>query len=255
MGILFKFILLTGMRDKLYFSILIILAGVFGLSSLVGFSAISEEAKMQLVYFSFLSRLVIVCGMILFICFYINKEFEHKEIDFILAKPISRSSLIFSYWISFTLISLILIIPTLIVITFFIKPNIIGLIWWGTSLILEIMLVSTFAIVCSLILKSAVASVLASISFYFIGRMMGFFVYSIALPNNIESFKGWQLFSESLLKIVSSIFPRLDLFGKTEWLVYGVTNNNDIYIVLLQSLVYIPLMLFMAFYDFGRKQF
>lgn len=255
MKTLFKFILLTGLRDKLYLSILIILAGVFGLSNLVGFSALSEEAKMQLVYFSFLSRLVIVCGMVLFICFYINKSFEHKEIDFILAKPISRNTLILSYWMSFTLISLILIIPTLIVISFFTKQNIIGLLWWSISVILELMIVSTFAIVSSLILKSAVVSVLATTSFYFIGRMMGFFVYSINLPNNVEAVKNWQTLSEILLKIISSIFPRLDLFGKSEWLTYGISNYNDIYIVLGQSLIYIPLMLFVAFYDFGRKQF
>ena len=94
MKTLFKFILLTGLRDKLYLSLLIILAGIFGLSNLIGFSALSEEAQMQLVYFAFLSRIVIVCGMILFICFYINKEFENKEIDFILSKPISRNAFI-----------------------------------------------------------------------------------------------------------------------------------------------------------------
>jgi len=255
MKTLFKFILLTGLRDKLYLSILIILAGVFGLSNLVGFSALSEEAKMQLVYFSFLSRLIIVCGMVLFICFYINKSFEHKEIDFILAKPISRSTLILSYWFSFTLISLILIIPTLIVISFFTKQDVVGLFWWGISVILELMIVSTFAIVSSLILKSAVVSVLATTSFYFIGRMMGFFVYSIDLPHNIGVVKNWQTLSEAILKFISSVFPRLDLFGKSEWLVYGINNYNDVYIVLGQSLIYIPLMLFVAFYDFGRKQF
>ncbi|HSQ97144.1 MAG TPA: hypothetical protein VLL98_00295 [Rickettsiales bacterium] len=255
MKTLFKFVLLTGLRDKLYFSILIILVGIFGLSNLVGFSALSEETKMQIVYFSFLSRLVIVCGMILFICFYINKEFEHKEIDFIMSKPISRNTLIFSYWISFTLISLILIIPTLLVTMFLVKGNIIGLVWWGFSMILELMLVSTFAIVSSLILQNAVISILSSISFYFIGRMMGFFVYSINLPSNIESLKGFENFTQVILKFISSIFPRLDLFGKSEWLIYGVSNYNDITIILLQSLIYIPLMLFIAFYDFGRKQF
>lgn len=255
MKTLLKFVLLTALRDKLYLSILIILAGVFGISNLVGFSALSEEAKMQLVYFSFLSRLIIVCGMILFICFYINKAFEHKEIDFILAKPISRNTLILSYWMSFILISFILIAPTMVVISFFTKQNIAGLLWWGVSVILELMIVSTFAIVCALILKSAVVSVLSSISFYFIGRMMGFFVYSINLPDNMEVVKNWQALSEVILKFISSIFPRLDLFGKTEWLVYGVNNYNDIYIVLLQSLIYIPFMLCIAFYDFGKKQF
>lgn len=255
MKTLFKFILLTGLRDKLYLSLLIILAGVFGLSNLIGFSALSEEAQMQLVYFAFLSRIIIVCGMVLFICFYINKEFENKEIDFILAKPISRNTFVLSYWASFNLISLILVIPVIFVAWFFNNPNISGLLWWSISVILELMLVSTFAIVSSLILKSAVVSVLATFSFYFIARMMGFFVYSISMPKSIASVSNYRGFSEGLLKIISTVFPRLDLFGKTEWLLYGVKDNSDIYIVLVQSFIYILLMLFIAFNDFRRKQF
>ena len=256
MKTLFKFILLTGLRDKLYLSLLIILIGAFGLSNLVGFSALAEETQMQTVYFSFLSRVIIVCGMMLFICFYINKEFEKKEIDFILSKPISRNTLILSYWGSFNLISLILIIPVVIIMAIFSHPNLLGLLWWTISVILEIMLVSTFAIVSSLILGSAVVSVLATFSFYFICRMMGFFVYSISLPKNVNAaVSTWTDFAESLLKILSSVFPRLDLFGKSEWLIYGINNNGEIVLILVQSLIYISLMLFIAFYDFRRKQF
>ena len=256
MKTLFKFILLTGLRDKLYLSLLIILVGAFGLSNLVGFSALAEETQMQTVYFSFLSRVIIVCGMMLFICFYINKEFEKKEIDFILSKPISRNTLILSYWTSFNLISLILVIPVVIIMAIFSHPNLLGLLWWTISVILELMLVSTFAIVSSLILGSAVVSVLATFSFYFICRMMGFFVYSISLPKNVNVVVGtWTDFAESLLKILSSVFPRLDLFGKSEWLIYGINNNGEISLILIQSLIYISLMLCIAFYDFRKKQF
>jgi len=255
MKTLVKFILLTGLRDKLYLSLLLILVGVFGISNLVGFSALSEETQMQLVYFTFLSRIIIVCGMILFICFYINKEFESKEIDFILSKPISRNTFIFSYWSGFNLISLILLIPIILGIIIFNSPNLFGLLWWVVSVVLELMLVSTFAIAVSLILRTAVVSILATFSFYFISRMMGFFVYSISVPNNINAVRDWTGFSESVLKFISAVFPRLDLFGKTEWLLYGVGNRMDIWIVLLQSLIYILLMLFIAFYDFKRKQF
>ena len=84
---------------------------------------------------------------------------------------------------------------------------------------------------------------------------MGFFVYSIDLPKSTEVVKNWHDLTESLLKFISSVFPRLDLFGKTEWLVYGIKDYSEIYIILTQSVIYILLMLFVAFYDFGKKQF
>ena len=161
-----------------------------------------------------------------------------------------------SYWTSFNLISLILVIPVVIIMAIFSHPNLLGLLWWTISVILELMLVSTFAIVSSLILGSAVVSVLATFSFYFICRMMGFFVYSISLPKNVNVAVGtWTDFAESLLKILSSVFPRLDLFGKSEWLIYGINNNGEISLILIQSLIYISLMLCIAFYDFRKKQF
>jgi hypothetical protein len=228
------------------------LGGVFGLSSLISYSAISEEAQMHIVYFAFLSRLVIVCGITLFICFYINKSFENKEVDFILTKPISRNSFVMSYWFAFTIITLFLLVPVAIMLSFYLKSgSAIGLLWWIISVVLELMLVSTFAITASLVLKSAVVSVLAVLSFYFISRMMGFFVYSIGITNIANN----MLSMKALLKVLSSLFPRLDLFGKTEWLVYGISNIGDVYIILLQSLIYISLMLFVAFHDFNKKQF
>jgi hypothetical protein len=247
MKLLIKFVLLTALRDKLYLGLLVILGGVLGLSKAVGFSALSEESQMQLVYFSSLSRIVIVCGMILFICFYLNRSFENKEVEFILSRNISRNTFVLAHWISFILNSLILIVPVSIIILFFGRTNLLGISWWSITIILELMLVSTFAITASLILKNAVIAVLSTISFYFISRMMGFFVYSISISPEFSL--------KSILKFLSSIFPRLDLFGKSEWLVYNAINLQDIYIVLLQSLIYIPLMLFISFHDFNKKQF
>ena len=86
--------------------------------------------------------------------------------------------------------------------------------------------------------------------------MMGFFVYSISLPKNTKDIAfDFTSISENLLKIISSIFPRLDLFGKTEWLIYGIQKKSDIYIIIIQSIIYLLLMLYIAFYDFNKKEF
>ena len=250
-----KFIFLTGIRDKLFIGLLTIILAIFAVSNLIGFTALTEEAQMQLTYFAFLSRIVIICGMILFICFYINKEFENREIEFILSKNISRNQFIISYLCTFNLMSLILLCPVAIIISIFNQYNFIGLIVWLISVLLENTIISTFAIVSSLILKSAIISIFSTLSFYVISRMMGFFVYTLTMKNITYIFASWQNFTEGILKILSSVFPRLDLFGKTEWLIYGITDIKDIYILCIQSFIYIILMLLIAFYDFNKKEF
>jgi len=252
-----KYILLTALRDWLYIGLLIILAGTLGISVLLGYSALSEESQMQTIYFAASSRVVIVCGILLFICFNIKRAFENKEIHFILSKPISRYSFVMAYWLGFNMVAMILIAPLFLVLMMHSAVQMVGLAYWTLSLVLEILLISTFAIVASLILRSAVSSVLAAFSFYLLSRLMGFFVYAIKIPDDpldiqIGSLTG---FMELVLKALSVIFPRLDIFTKSEWLIYNVTNFGDFSLIISQSLIYIPFMLLVAFFDFKRKQF
>jgi len=249
---LFKFILLTGLRDKLYLSLILVIFFIFALSSFVGSLALAEGAQMQLAYFSFLSRVTTACGLILFICFYIHRLFENREIDFILSGAISRKVFILTCWLGFTTTAVILLIPVVLIQVIFNRVNLFGLLCWTTSVLCEAMMISTAAIVSSLVLESVVVSILSSALFYFVARMMGFFVYSIQFPT-IESFKSIMGIAETLLMFVSTIFPRLDLFGKTEWLIQGADKN--ICIILLQSVIYVPLMLCAATSDFKKKQF
>ena len=253
---LIEFILLTVLRDKFYLSLLIILMAIFGLSNFIGSLALTECNQMKLVYFMFLSRIIVISGIIIFICYYINKQLINKEIDFILAKPISRNAFILSYWLSFTLISLLPIF--FIVLISLIYSNILnfyGLLWWFVSFILEANIVIVFTIATSLILKNLIASVLSTFSFYFASRMMGFFVYSIPMIKISNIFYDKNSFFNGILKILSIIFPRLDLYCKTEWLLYGIKNKTDIYIILFQSFIYIPLILFITFNDFKKNEF
>jgi hypothetical protein len=159
-----------------------------------------------------------------------------------------------AYLLGFIIVSLLILLP-LSALLFFIGANKAGLIYWFLSLFFESLIIITFSLLAALVLSSAVSAVLASLGFYIISRMMGFFVLTVKIPNSISDVSTINLFLESTLKIISIAFPRLDLFAKSDWLIYGAANISDIYLIIVQSLVYIPLLIFMAFYDFSRKQF
>jgi hypothetical protein len=104
-------------------------------------------------------------------------------------------------------------------------------------------------------LNSAVSAALATISFYFISRMMGFFVLTISIPTSTQQISNLTSFFNTILKAISVAFPRLDLFASTSWLIYGIENYYDIKIIFIQSAIYIPLIIAVAFVDFAKKQF
>jgi ABC-type transport system involved in multi-copper enzyme maturation permease subunit len=249
-----KYILLTAIRDRLYVGLFVILLAAFGISCALGDASLVENSQATIAYIAGSSRMIFVIGMILFVCFYVRKSFENREVEFILSKPISRHRLIFAYLLGFVLVALLIIVP-LAVLLFFMKANAIGLIYWSASLFFEALIIITFSLLAALILKSAVSAVLASIGFYILSRMMGFFVLTIKIPESASDFATTDRILHVVLKAISVVFPRLDLYSKSDWLIYGVSNFSDFYIVLGQSLIYIPLIIFMAFYDFNRKQF
>jgi hypothetical protein len=254
MNSILKYILLTAVRDRLYVGLFIILLAALGISSLLGSASLVEKSQTTIVYLAGSARTIFAVGMILFVCFYVRKAFENREVEFVLSKSISRHSFIFAYLLGFILVALLVIVP-LSLLLFFMKANLVGLLYWVLSLILESLIIITFSLLAALILKSAVSAVMASLGFYIISRMMGFFVLSVKIPQSLSDFASTDRILHSTLKIISIVFPRLDLYGKSEWLIYGAVNLTDIYVIIAQSIIYIPLMIFMAFYDFNRKQF
>ena len=254
MNSIFKYILLTALRDRLYVGLFIILLAAFGISSMVGSTVLVEQAQAKITYVAGSARLIFAVGMILFVCFYVRKSFENREVEFVLSKSIARHNLILAYLLGFVIVSFLIILP-LVILLFFMKANLIGLLYWSLSIVLESLIIITFSLLAALILKSAVTAVLASLGFYIMSRMMGFFVMSIDIPSQMSDVSTVNRALSSLLKLISIVFPRIDLFSKSEWLIYGVVNNYEIMLILSQSLIYIPLMIFMAFYDFNRKQF
>lgn len=252
-----QYTLLTALRDRLFIGLFIAILCAVTISFFLGSTALVEQEQMSIAYAAGSSRLTVIAGLVLFICFHVRRSFDNKEIDLILSRPISRVTFVMSYWAGFAMLSLILTLPAILLVWMFTTPDMIGLLCWGASLIAEGMLMGAFALVASLMMRSAVASVLGCAGFYLLSRMMGFLVMIVNKPSvlNFDTNEKTTFIMGWLLKTISVALPRLDLYGKTSWLLYGIDTAQNIWIFQIQSLVYIPLLLGMAIWDFKRKQF
>ncbi len=248
-----KYILLAGIRDRLYIGLFVTLVASFSLSIFLGSTSFVEAQQTTSAYIAGSSRAILAIGMILFVCLSVARAFENKEVEFIISKSISREQFILSYIAGFFLAAFLIFIPLVIAILVVTQANKFGLLIWSASLLSELMIVISFSLLASLILKNSFSAIMASFGFYMISRLMGVFVLAINLPQDIAQAK-----TQSLgfgLKLLSALFPRLDLFTQSEWLSYGVANGENLKIIFIQALIYIPLMIFMAFHDFKKKQF
>jgi hypothetical protein len=251
-----KYIVLTALRDWFFTALVLGIFGVFGISALLGFMVQTEQIQMQLSIFAGTARLLLAVGMIVFICFYIAKSFENKEIPFILSKNISREKFVVAYYLGFNIVAQILLLPVLVMLSiFYHNINLLGALQWFLSVGLELAVLTSFCIAISLIIRSPVFSVLATFGFYILSRMMGFFTELLYLsPNKSAVLNTLVNISNFIFRATSSLVPRLDVFGQTTWLLYG-PDSKILLLILLQSMIYIPLLFFIAFYDFRKKQF
>ena len=255
MKTIIRYTLLTASRDWLFIGLAALVLMAYAMSVFTGSTALVEQLQMSLAYFAGASRIILVAGIIIFICFHVRRSFENREIELILSKPISRTQFVIAYWLGFVILSLVAILPVLFILYFLNDPNPIGLLYWGISLVFEISIISAFALLSALIMKSAVSCVMSTFTFYLACRLMGFFTTALGSSTSLSTKGSWGSVMEFIMQIISTIIPRLDLFAKSQWLIYGVEGQNDLWIFPVQSLIYILLILSVAIFDFKRKEF
>ncbi|MFM9889132.1 MAG: hypothetical protein ACKVOE_00605 [Rickettsiales bacterium] len=249
-----RYVLLTATRDRLFFGLVVGVLAAAYISSVLGSTAMLEPEQMTLSFTAASARVILMVGMIVFIGFHMRNAFDAREIDVLLSRPISRTTLVLSYWFGFAAVATLLVLPTVILVAILGTLNTTGFYLWSVSLLLESWLVVSIALFAALTMRSGVGTVLSSLAIYTLSRMMGFF---IATTNTGSLFQSAEINfgARWAMKIISVVVPRLDFYAKSNWLIYGAKSFDDLNLFLLQSAVFIPLLVAASVIDFQRKQF
>lgn len=249
-----RYILLTALRDWLFAALMAGIIVCVLIAHMLGATALIETQEMSLSFSTGSARIVLVTGLIVFTCFHVRNAFDTKEIDVFLSRPITRSGLVFSYWLGFSAVAMLLVIPVLALTAVQGILSREGFAVWSASLVIECALVVAVSLFSAFTLKSAVTSVLASLGFYTLARMMGFFV-ATGNAGPLLHAHGLNLLLMRLLEAIALIMPRLDCFAKSAWLIYGAPLAWDLKLHFLQAMVFIPLLILATIVYFQRRQF
>jgi ABC-type transport system involved in multi-copper enzyme maturation permease subunit len=238
-------------KDSLFLGTTLALIFVTIFALFIGSNALVEEQQMKIVYTAAIGRVVTILGFIVFIVFYLKRLFDNREIEVILSRPISRTNIVFSMIIGLSFLFTLLSIPMLLILVLFLKVNIVNALVWILTFIIEGLSVLSFTLFFSLLISSAVYSLLFSMILYLLCRIIGSFV--VYLSFTVKG--GFYQIAEFILKITSIFIPRFDLLAKTSWLLYGDYSFMELSLGCLQGLVFMGLMFFASVFDFKRKQF
>lgn len=246
-----RYVLLCALKDRLFYGLILLLLAIVGLSSMLGGTSFIEETEMTTVFAAAASRLVLVIASIVFVCFFIQSSFDHKHMDVMLSRPISRDQVVLSHWLGFALIATLMVIPVTLCLILVGPENHPGILEWSISMVWELWIVVAFALFTSLILSSAVVSVLACIAFYVSSRMMILFLMTAERTTDADKIPGIR----KIIEWISTLVPRLDLFSHSDWLVYGMHEKYPFSILAFQTVLFLALLLTLCMIDFRKKQF
>jgi ABC-type transport system involved in multi-copper enzyme maturation permease subunit len=245
-----RYIFLTALRDWLFAALMIGVIVCALIAHMLGSTAIIETQEMTLSFSAAAARIVIMVGLIVFICFHVRNAFDTKEIDVFLSRPITRPSLVVSYWLGFAAVATLLVLPTagLIAVQGLLdKP---GFVFWTASLLVECWILMTVSLCAAFVLNSVVTSVMASMGFYVVARMMGFFV---AMAQSVSA--GGHSLSATTLKNISGWLPQLDYFARSEWLISGMSDTAQLKIIVAHGVLFMVVVIICTVIGFKRKQF
>lgn len=246
------YLLMIALRDRLLLIVPALTMSAVGISGFLGGVAIVEQQALSMVYAATASRLIMVVGLVLFVCFTLRRMIATGEAALLMSRPLSRPAFVLAHAAGYTVLALAAALFAALMIGVWTQPDGAGLLQWSLSLWLECIIMVMVALFFSLVLSSVVAAVMACFGFYVLARMIGLLAGFAQISGDEPVLQ--QLIGSGL-EAVSLVIPRLDLFGQTQWLVYGISDQGSASVMIIQTLVYAPLIIAATVFDINRRQF
>ena len=250
---LIRYVLMAALRDRLVLSLGVLVAVGASLSVFLGSGAFIESSQFALVFTAGGLRFAGTAGLVLFVIFYLRRSFENKDVEFLLSRPISRTSFILSHSIAFSILAVFLAsvigVAVCAVVVQAVGPGH-GL--WVFSLMMEYIIIVNAALFFAMVLQSAAGGAMAVFGLYVLSRLMGQLL-GIA---SVDGSSSVSVFLNPIMNFISMIVPRIDLMTQTSWLVYPDAGGDvGFAFIAIQGVVYSALLICAALIDLRRRQF
>lgn len=249
-----RFVVLTALRDRLFAGLAVLLAVAMGGAVLFGGAALVEQGETAVVLAAGAARLVLAVGLVTFVATQVQRLYDSREIEVLLARPLGRPALVAALAGGMALVAVLPAVAVAAVLGPF-APSLAGWAAWSVTLAAEMVLVVLFTLAAALVLERAVTATLAGLAFYTAARLMTFILgvvdarARLGAAGPVAEALGW------VATAIAAIVPRFDLFAHSGWLLYGLPEAAPLLIAAAQLAVAAPLLVAVAALDLSRKRF
>ena len=241
--------LIEAFRGRWFWMTLLGALGVAAIATFVHGLALTEQRAIGLGFAAPLARLVAVIIVSLSALGSAAREQSDGTLLLALAAPMSRVAWLIGKFLAFfalaVLTAAILVLP---IIEY--APSPLSTFAWFASLITELAVVASVSLAIGLVVIRIPMAVCAFLAFYTLARDLHV-MQLLAMRSESYSQSAWLA---TLVQAATAIFPRLDLFTRTDWLLEAAPGVATILLLALQSSIYCLIALAVAALDLRRMR-
>jgi len=244
-----RYTAIEALRGRFLWLCLLAACGAAGLSLFVGQLALTESTATQAALAAAALRLASVFLIITFVVTSMAREAADKGLELVLALPLPRSAYLLGKLAGFAALA---VLPAALfgLLTLLWAPPLQSLLW-GVSLLAELWLVAAFSLLCAASLAHALPALAASAGFYLLARVI----------DTLQLLAHGRHASDGLLQqaltggvdVLALLLPRLDLYARSDWLLYASGSWHALAPLLVQTAIYVSLLATAALCDFYRR--
>jgi Cu-processing system permease protein len=234
-----------------FFAIIIILLSIgFGLAIFVGQVTVIETLAYQSSLLAAFLRLAAIYVVSLFVITSMVHEFNNHAIYLWLSLPMRRSTYLFGKLSGFILIAIVTALLFGIALLNYVPYQQAFL--WTLSLVCELLIITSLSLLCVLTFPQTVQAFSVVLGFYILARSITAIELMVQGPLSSSSSWADQLIN-GLVQLLSMLLPHFDRFTQSEWLVYHTGSLEQLLQIVVQTMIYVALLILMSLFDLYRK--
>lgn len=245
-----RFTLLEAMRNRLiWLFLLLLLVGVM-LAEFLGGIAITESHAIRASLLGAILRIFSVFVISLYVITSMVREMNDKGMELTLSLPVSRTSYYFGKLSGYALIALLMVLTIGLCLLFYVPlPQVLI---WTLSLFCELLIISALCLLCVYTFSQVTAAITAVAAFYLLARSIDA-IQLMSKGTMIDPNAPAQIFMTKTVDSLAYVLPDLYRFSPSEWLIYPETSVDQILPVVMQTVIYLLVLMAAGLFDLYRK--
>jgi ABC-type transport system involved in multi-copper enzyme maturation permease subunit len=251
-GAIARYTVLEAWRNRLMVLVVVAVALLTLLSLFARELAVTESARLQTAILASTLRVASVFLIALYIVNGFTREFNDKVLELMLSLDLPRPGYLMGKFLGFAIVALA--VAAIVTVPVAVLAPADAALAWGCSLALELLIIAALSVFCITTFTQLLPAAAFVTAFYLLARS----ITAIQLMSG-SSLLGNDGFGQKagavLANALAIALPRMDAFTQTAWLVNDAGGQAALLSIVLQTAVYVGLLLAAAMFDLYRKNF